>query len=320
MAPYTSTDLLAGVRRLGYLPDASDLSDSDLLSFADEEQVTLISGAIKLEREEHYVTSIDYALDGVTRTYPIPVRAMGRMVRGIIYVTPTGITYPCPEVDPVRGWLGRSQKATAFCHSIYGDSIVLPGPGPLGWSMRVFYLRRPSRLIATTGAAAIVQATTTTSIAIVSNYSWVTSGLLMDVVKGTIPSECSYTDLVSAANASSTTIALNSATPVDPSQIAAPTGTNARQDWLCPAETTVFPQVPVEFYPALEAAVCRRALEAIGDREGVAVVADTYAKRVQAAIDITSPRDESGGRAIVRRNSPLRSGGMWGRLRGRRWL
>lgn len=317
---YTSNDLLAGVRRLGYLPDASDLTDADLLGFADEEQVTLISAALKLEREEHYVTSVDYALDGVTRSYPIPTRAMGRMVRGIVLVSPTGITYPCPEVDPVRGWLGRSSSATAYCHSISGDTIKLPGPGPVGWSMRVFYLRRPSRLILTSSASAIALAPTTTTITVVSNYTWVTKGLLLDIVKGLIPFECSYTDLLTASDAVSTTITLSATTPVDTSLVAVPTGTNQRTDWLCPAETTVFPQVPAEFWPALEAAVCRRALEALGDRAGVAVVSETYAKRVTAATDITAPRDESGGRAIVRRNSPLRAGGSWGRVRGRRWL
>lgn len=321
---YTSDDLLAGVRRLGYLPEASDLIDADLLGFANEEQASLISAAIKLEREEHYVTSIDYALDGVTRTYPIPTRAMGRMVRGIILVTPTGSTYPCPEVDPVRGWFGRSQSATAYCHSISGDAINLPGPGPNGWSLRVFYLRRPSQLVTVASAAAITKATDTTHITLANIPSAFNNATYQyfDIVRGSAPFDLMYTDReIRAMGTTPGSIAISGSTPIVVSDFVDLTQyANARQDYLCFREQTVYPAAPAEFFPALEAAVCRRALEALGDRQGVAVVSETYAKRVQAATDITAPRDESGGRAIVRRSSPLRAGGSWGRVRGRRWL
>lgn len=320
---YTSDSLLAGVRRLGFLPDASDLTDADLLEFADEEQATLISAAIKLEREEHYVTSVDYALDGVTRSYPIPTRAMGRMVRGVIYVSPTGITYPCPEVDPVRGWFGRSSSAVAYCHSISGDSINIPGPGPVGWTMRVFYLRRPSQLVPVSEGAAVAYAQDPLTVVVGSVPTWLASlsfNTYVDVVRGSAPFDQLYVDLLAGGyDVTPSRVSLDPTTPVDPANfIDNRDVTNGRQDYICMHEQTVYPAAPAEFFPALEAAVCRRALEAIGDRQGVAVVSETYAKRVEAATDITAPRDESGSRFIVRRGSPLRGGAMRGWGRGRR--
>lgn len=316
MASYTSDDLLRGVRRLGFLPDASDLTDTDLLEFADEEQVTLISASIKTEREEHYVVYQDYVLTSA-KVYPMPARAMGRMVRGITLITPAGISFACPAIDPVNGWNGiPSTSNTSYCHFITADQINFPSIPPAGWTMRVWYLRRPSGLILTSAAAAITSAPTATTIAVASNYSWILKGYLLDIVRGQVPFEASYVDLLVTADAVTTTIALSGTTPVDPALVAAPiANSNQRQDWLCPAGKTVFPQVAAEFFPALEAAVCRRALESLGDRIGAQLVTDTYAKRSQAAVDITSPREETGGRAIVRRSSPLRSGGWggWGR-------
>ena len=318
MASYTSSDLIRGVRRLGFLPDACDLTDSDLLEFADEEQVTLISAAIKTEREEHYVTFQDYVLDVGTKTYQIPTRALGRIVRGVTLITTAGISFPCPTIDPVHGWDGIPvTNNSAYCHYIIADQIHFPSRPPPGWTMRVFYLQRPSSLCLTAAATSITSAGSTLTLNLTAASPPFTDTELVDIVKGIVPFECSYVDRL-LNDVSANAVGFDPSTPIDPAQIAAPVGPNSRTDWLCPAGMTVFPQVPAEFFPAIEAAVCRRALEAIGDRVGAEVVTNTYEKRLQAAVGITAPRNEEGGRPIVRRNSPLRARGQWGFGR-RRW-
>lgn len=317
MAVYDSTALLRGVRRLGFLPDASDLTDTDLLEFADEEQVTLISSAVKTEREEHYVTFVDYLLSS-TRTYAIPTRAMGRMVRGITLITPAGVTVPCPAIDPVHGWDGRASVSnTSYCHYIAGDSIVFPALPPPGWTMRVWYLRRPSSLCLVADAALVTSVPTTLSLGVSATTTWIDLNVstYMDMVRGQAPFDAIYDDLVMASVAG-TTITLNASTPVDTATIAAGAPVGSAPIYVCQRGQTIYPQIPAEFFPALEAGVCRRALEAIGDRDGAQLVTATRAERLTSAVDITSPRDETGGRAIVRRNSPLRSGGGWGGGRG----
>lgn len=320
---YTTTDLLSGVKRLGFLPDASDLTDADLLAFGDEEQASLISGEIKTEREEHYVVTQDYALDGVTKSYTLPRRAMGRMVRGVSLISPAGIACPCPAIDPASGWYGSSATATAYCHSITNDQITMPGPGPSGWTLRVLYLRRASRLTPVSEGAAIVKYKTSTGVTVDTVPSWVTaigSGetslpIYVDIVRGDAPFDLSYVDLIAydynvGSLVISFTTSISAGDFVNRAVII-----NDRVDYVCLRDMTVYPTAPSEFFPALEAAVCRRALEAIGDRVGAELVTDTYTKRVQAAVDITSPREETGGRAIVRRGSALRSGGGFGRGR-----
>lgn len=319
MASSTSDDLLRGVRRLGFLPDASDLTDADLLEFADEEQVTLISAAIKTEREEHYVTYQDTLLTGTVRTFPLPQRSMGRTVRGVSLLNPQGIAFPCPTIDPVHGWDGLpTPSLSAYAHYITADSITFPSNPPGGWTLRVWYLRRPSQLIKTAEALQIQSAGDTLTLnTVLSDTSIIAQFELIDIVKGQIPYECTYTNLI-VSDRSASEIDLDPTTPINTANIATWNGVNGRSDWICPAEKTLFPQIPTEFFPTLEAAVCRRAMEAIGDRQAIQVITDTYARRLQSAVDLTSPRNEEGGRPIVRRNSPLRSGGWGGRRWGRR--
>jgi hypothetical protein len=311
--------LIRGVRRLGFLPDTNDLSDADILEFADEETVTLISAAIKTERDEHYVTYQDIPLTGTVRVFPIPTRAMGRTVRGVTLLTQAGVSVPCPTIDPVHGWDGLSSPSlTAYSHYITADSISFPSNPPTGWTLRVWYLRRPSNLIKTNQALAIQSASDALTLnTVATDTSIVSQFELIDIVRGQVPFGCLYTDRI-VSNLSSFEVDLDPTTPIDPGVIATRTGVNSLTDWICPAETTCFPQVPAEFWSALEAAVGVRCMEAIGDSAAVQTMSNTYARRVKAAIDITSPRNEEGGRAIVRRSSPLRSGG-WGfsRFRGR---
>lgn len=313
MISYTADDLLRGVKRLVFLPDTTDLTDSDLLELADEEQVTLISDFVQAERGEFFVTYEDVALLPSQRVYPIPTRAMGRVLRGVSLLNSSGISFPSPTLDPVHGWDGNSPNTPTYAHSVVGDTITFPSLPPNATTMRVWYMRRPSRLTLTSAALPILHWVSPTALEVNAyppDVFTFTTPFNVDVVRGSAPFEPSYTNLIAADwdVDSPYQLLLDGSTPVEASSfVNLTTVANARQDYVCMAETTVYPQIPQEFFPVLEAAVARRALEAIGDREGAAAVDATLTTRRRAAIDITSPRDQEGSRSYVRRSSSLRT-------------
>lgn len=309
-----SDDLIRGIRRLASIPQASDFTDSDLLELADEEQVTIISDRIKAIRGEHWVVYEDMVLTGETR-YNIPRRAMGRMVRGISLISTSNVTFSCPQIDPVLGWEGSSSSGiTSYCYFFASDQICFPAAPPAGWTMRVWYLRRPSKLVLKSAASGLLQANSPTALLLQDPGTAFQKGDLVDIVKGDTPYDLLYQDLIVLLNPALNIVTLDPTTPVEVSKISA-FGINNRQDWLCLRDQTVFPQIPAEFFPVLMAAVGLRYAEAIGDNQLSTLMADTLERRKRTAGDIIDPRNEQGSRPIVRRFSPLRSGGGF----GRRW-
>lgn len=314
---YTTDDLVSAVRRLAYVPDASDITAAEILARADEEMSTIIADAVKAGREGFWLTSEDISFAASTTGYQIPRRALGRGVVGVGMVNSDGVFFTIPQIDPVTGWNGRTTSINSYCYSFQADKIVFPTQPPTsGYTLRVWYLRRPSRLVATTSAAAITKAASTTTLTVTGAPSWMTAlstPLYVDIVRGDAGFDALYVDRQATLYSSGTLTvspAITVADFVDTTAIA-----NARVDYVCKRDETVYPTLPIEFHPVLEAATALRILESLKDTEGAQVCAATLAQRKRAAVDIVEPRNEEGSRPIIRTRSPLRQ--TFGI--GRRW-
>lgn len=319
---YTTDDLVTAVRRLAYLPDAGDITDAEILSRADEEMDTLVADAVKAGREGFWLTSEDTALSPSVLAYQIPRRALGRGVVGVMMVNSTGTTFTIPQIDPVIGWNGRTTSISSYCYSFQADKIVFPTPPPSGYSLRVLYLRRPSRMVSVASGAAVVTAPTTTTITIggavpawLSGITVDTPYTYVDVVRGSAPFDPLYVDRIGTLF-SAPTLTLDATTPVDISDfVDTSLYTNARIDYVCRQDETVYPMLPIELHRVLEAATAVRLLESVKDAEGAQMAMATLRERKRAAVDILEPRNQEGSRPIVRARSPLRQ--TFGI--GRRW-
>jgi len=325
---YTTTDLVTAVRRLAYLPDASDITDVEILARADEEMATIIADAVKAGREGFWLTSEDTPLVPSQTAYAIPRRALGRGVVGVGMVNSDGTFFTIPQIDPVTGWNGRTVTINSYCYSFQADKIVFPTAPPSGYSLRVLYLRRPSQLVPISDAGQIGRAVDAVTIQTFTKPAFTQIdildptrfvGLYADIVRGDAPFDLSYVDLIVTGVTGSSSpfvVALSATTPVDPTAIADYTVIqNDRVDYLCARDQTVYPAVPVELQPVLEAATAVRIAESIRDSEAAAMAQQTLAARRRAAVDILEPRNEEGSRPIVRSRSPLRQ--TFGI--GRRW-
>lgn len=329
---FTSDDFVASVRRLAFLPDASDITATDILALADEETLTIIGDRVKAQRGEQWVTYEDQATSPTQLEYPLPRRCFGRMVRGVSFLSSGNVLWHATEIDLVTGAdnlpVGVSAPYTRGGYSFRADKIVFPAPPPPSSTLRVHYLRRPSLLVPVAQGASVVSCGDATTVLVDSVPAWLSTQtqpaeqpppppLYVDIVRGDAPYDQIEVDrLLSFITLSTSNLTFLPQTPLTPAnyvdRAAIP---NDRVDYVCLRDQTVYPQLPNELFPVLVAAVVRRIMEELGDQAGMAGAADTLERRKKAAEDIIAPRNEQGNRKIVNRSSALRSNG-WS---GRRW-
>ena len=81
---YTTTDLLAAIKRRAQLPDANGaLTDADILALATPAMRTQIQPLIRSVREDYAVVSEVQTVVADQQQYPIPSRAEGGSVRDV---------------------------------------------------------------------------------------------------------------------------------------------------------------------------------------------------------------------------------------------
>lgn len=293
----------------------SDQTDADLLALADEEIATIVSQAVKAGREGHWLTHDDIAIVPGTTTYDVPRRALAQSLRGAQVVTPEGQTYDLTPIDPlVLRTYYETQPGSGLpvWYAFEGNKVNLGSVPPIsGYTLRAFYLRAPSSLILTSAAVSVVSVASAEELTVDGTPDATTfaGGALVDVVSGVEPFPVLFADLVvDATGAGSVTVVTSSfSTGTPPAAVQ-----NREPAYVCPAATTVYPQVPRAMWPALVRATAASALEAVRDSG-----ADAMRQRAQAAmrsaIDITEPRDDRRSQSIVG-SSALRA-----RHSGRRW-
>lgn len=306
--PYSTDDFLVRVREEAQLPDAGDFDDARLLRLGDKAMRSIIEDRVKSQRGEHWVRYLDTAMPTTSSqslapiAFDIPRRALGRMLRSVSMINASGGPIPLSEVDPTMVGTAWIPPGTFRFRADKLD--VAPAPGA---TLRLGYLRQPSRLVTVASCAAI--ASSASPLALLLQAAWTTQPpmkALCDIILGDAPFESLYDDLL-VNGITSTAVTLASTSPIDSSLIPDASLSGQMAAMLCRRDTTCFPPIPTELFPALVSWVVARVLEALGDRTGMAVASEDYKRLASAGQDIISPRSEQGNRLMISRSSPLRS-------------
>lgn len=306
--PWTTDDLLATVRRDGYLPDAFDLSSADLLAFGNDELATTFADVLKTSREEYRVKRYDLPLVSGTTRYRLPRRCLARTVRGISYVDSLGNEGPAIELPALESWRYQANRygAAQAYYVFEGDELVLPvAPSTAGASLRVRYVQRFPRLVLPSACTPITGPNSPgLSLTVGEDAPSAVSSTdaLIDIVSGDSPFEALYTDLV-VASYSSTTLALTTAVDVD--EISDSSSIGARLDYVCPRDSSCYPPLPQEMHGVLALAIVRRVLEALGDPR-VSIAESTLRSRLERSINVAEPRNQDRKPRIIDRGGRLR--------------
>ena len=289
---YTNSDLLNSVRQRGSIPTSSNSNNvnntTNLLALATEELHIRLLPLLMSVRAEFYVarTPCDYAITQDQAEYAIPARAIGMILRDVQIIEGTSIR-SLPEVNPDE--CSSTASGTVQGYYLQHNNVVLyPTPASTTGTLRLRYYVRPSRLAATTDCAQISSIDTGTNAITVNAVpsSWTTSSVV-DLVSASVPYQCRSLDKA-ISSLTSTTITFTSL----PSDLAV-------NDWVALAEYTPIPQVPFEFQPVLAQMTVVKALEALGDNDGVARASKDLTTLQANALQLVTPRNQGEPKRVV---------------------
>lgn len=153
MADYTTTGLLAAVRRYGQLPSYDEGAATTLLALLNAEQLTYLTKQLEATREEYRTATLDITLTASRLTYPVPTRAIASGIVMLQVVDAAGSEWGLHELRPYdfRG----NNIWTSPCKRFYlkRNEVVFYAQPPTG-TLRVWYPLRFSELVAVDAASA----------------------------------------------------------------------------------------------------------------------------------------------------------------------
>jgi hypothetical protein len=312
---WTTDDFVEKVRLGAMLPDASDITAADILSLGDDELGTVLTTGLKTAREGYWDKLEDIALSTSVRRYRLPRRASLRGARSVSLVDAAGKESPFDGVESTEPAYGTNGGSRRFY--LEDDFLVFMGDPEAGYSLRVRYQRRPSKLVPVASCSAITSCPSSATLLMTSATQLFATKLLVDVVRGDAPFDLMYTDLkVNGFALSVYTFGTTLSGTLDTAVFADLTAiTNERQDYLCPRDTTCYPPLPLELQPVLVSAVVRRVMEITGDRAGAGIANATMNERLKGMTSAIQPRVQNETRLLTNRSTSLRGGFGGGRRR-----
>lgn len=299
-AAITADQLLARIKARAQIPSTEGrLTDAEILALADDALLLSLGREVYDADDGRWIRAApDVSVASGTSEYRIPSRAWSGGLDAVLLVDAQGNEIPLGYVDRSEIWQWESGGVWgAPRFTILGDKIrLLPTPTDSAYSLRVRYVRRPSRLVEVADCAkAMVVATDSVTATVPS--AWAASEAV-DVVQATHHADALGDDI--SATISGTTITLT-----------VPDGM-AVGDYVCRAGESCVVQAPGTAIPYLADLVARDVCVALGDNEGAdrsAALAESRRRDLEQAIaerSRTRPK-------VINRNSPLRAGPQRGR-------
>ena len=306
---WTSDQLIANVRVRARIPDgASVVSDAELLVIADEVIADTILPLVRKVAQEYGVVQADQSIVADQDAYRIPTRAQVQGLRDVILVQAnSGVGYSLPQIpleeretyQPAGSYYWRS--GSAFC--LQGDKVILlPTPTQSGFTLRLRYYRRPSRLVLDAAAAQITDASNSPGFTVDAvPAAWSTDDLF-DTIEGNPGFDWLATDST-ATDASGTSMDF----------AATPSAEIANGDYFALAGETPIPQIPAELHSSLALGMTVRIHELMGRTQlhdrGQAKLED----QLEKLMVLLTPRVDGENVRIIPRGGLLRGRRRWRR-------
>jgi len=294
---YTTARLIKDLKRRGSIPTAQELfEDEDFCDFMTDCQKMRILPQILKTREEHFVHSVDIPMVEDQDRYDLPTRAIGQRIRNI-YILRNGDdedTVELPRIEPED-----ENYRYRIGYFFEGSKIVLTGRDTRPQDfIRIKYHRRPSRLVPVSQAMQITDISPTTNMVTVNQ---IPEGFVpgeYDITQAKSPFDAMDSITVTAIDQNSMLLVLS---PSVISQISI-------GDWITEEECTVIPQIPVDLHEILLQYALVKALEALGDRNGVELSANYLAELEESLYTLLEHRDQGHSRKVRVRNTLWHSG------------
>lgn len=290
---YTTTGMIADIKRLGILPDAQSLFlPADIVRMMTNELRAVIVPLIMNLKQEYLVASYDSALTVGQAAAFIPERAIGLKLRDVVLVDSGRQEIPLRRYEPEdlkEGW----QVASMRGFIVDNDQIIfLPAGQDVSiYTLRQRIFRRPNELVQASQAARITAIDTVNKkVTCASIPSAFTTALVYDFIKGK-PSFRAHAEDQVLTTILGFDLTFAAALPTD----------LAVGDWVAEAGFSPIPQIPVDIHPLLEQRTIIKILEGMKDATGLGLAKDAYQAMVDSLTTLINPRVDGSPQKIVSR-------------------
>ena len=288
---YTTTSLLTSIKtRVMFPTKQNTFSDTLLLQLANEELQTVILPMIMSLQWEFFVTYLDYALTA-EREYAIPPNAIGSKLRDVVVISASGNENSIPLISQDLQGESSPWPYGSEGFLVRGNKVVLSPNITQGVTLRLYYFRRPNRMVKTSEAGQIVSFSPVSNTAILNNIpvGWSTSKTLC---------------IVSNTPDFSLTVESSPVSDISSPSLILPASTIAKMvidDWVCLEGETTIPQIPVEAHPVLAQAVAVKCVEASGDSTQMEFSQTKFTQIMTNYRSMVAPRVEGEPHRLVTR-------------------
>jgi hypothetical protein len=328
---FTTTALLASIRRHAMIPGPSTgtntdtLDDTDLLALATEELWSYVVPLLVSVNEEFFVTSTTVSVSSTVTTVQIPGDAVSEGLRDV-QILDGSVYRSLARIEPEREGDLSASSGTPTGYRLEGNTVVLiPAPSSSA-TIKLKYFRRPGKLVRVTDAGTVNQVDVTPSISLWSTPSWVDTAThpvvfvpgaapFYDPTIALIGVRASYTIGDSLGGGyewgATGTGSATFSTLIEALNLAAVSDTGL---YLCRDGESCVPEVPPEFHALLALRTAQVALESLGDQRSEML--EKRCERMKAGLLQTIvPRARGKGRTIINPYAPGTRSPRWRRFR-----
>lgn len=261
----TTDELLDSIKLRTMAPTSQNtFTDARLLVLMSQELRSYVVPKIISVREDFFLAYKDVPVTADREQYPIVERAVGNSLKAVTFVDSNGKERPIYRTD-VKSIKRFDTTGTPHQFMLMGDNIrVLPAANVDGGFIRQYYFRSSSDLVKTSSTSKIIsiaKGATTTVYTVNTDISGnVAVDGLIDFQSAKSPFQLWEHDVVVQAITLST-ITVNNSEVADASDVSRV----AVGDYICLAQETNIPQIPVDYHTLLIQRVCVKIYEAIND-------------------------------------------------------
>jgi hypothetical protein len=283
---YTTTNLVSNVQLVGHIPlSNSTFTSSEIINLANRELQTAILSQIFSAREGYYLTYQDYDVNA-TGKFVIPSQAIGGALDCIQVVNEPNVI-PVNRIEHSEQFSTLAPNATTYSYFMVANTVNII-PNPTFGVVRLWYIRRPNALIPVTGAASISNIAGNV-LTVASVPSTMTIGTKINICQDQPPFDVLTEGVITNIAGTDVTLDLVSST-------------TSIGDWLCLADQTPVPQIPVEFRPLLEQRVVVKIYELQGYIEKMKAAGEMLKRMEQDTFRLIDPRVETQTKIINPQN------------------
>jgi hypothetical protein len=296
---YSSTELIASIKRRAAIPTVQNLfQDADFVDMASDELQSSLVPKMMAVREDYFSKHTDTLITSGTNDFAIPSRAVGQKLKDVIIVNSDGWAIQnLPRLSYTDISLySPTDYVRLFGFYLEGTTLKL---WPVNtWAdkyLRIYYYRRPNRLVLPSQAGKVTNIVGTTVTVDNVPTTW-TTGTLVDLIAGR-PGFDSLAD----------DKAITGVAGFDLSFASVPTGLQVG-DWIAEAGESPVPQIPYEGFSWLAQATACKVVEAIGNTNELQVHQAKLKILEDHFMSVLSPRVDEEPKKIVSRKGIFRFG------------